>query len=54
MRAEGFATGGLVLREAGRHTEAHEAYERPLELYGRKGAVPAAERVRAELETRPG
>jgi class 3 adenylate cyclase/tetratricopeptide (TPR) repeat protein len=53
MRADAYATRGLVLREAGRHAEARAAYERALELYERKGAVPAAERVRADLAALP-
>jgi class 3 adenylate cyclase/tetratricopeptide (TPR) repeat protein len=53
FQAEAQAMRGLVLRDAGRHAEAREAYERALGLYERKGAVPAAERVRAELAALP-
>jgi class 3 adenylate cyclase/tetratricopeptide (TPR) repeat protein len=54
MRADAHVTRALVLRDAGRHAEARDAYERALRLYEHKGAVPAAEAVRAELATLPG
>ena len=48
-----YAIRGLVLNNAGRRTEARAAYEHALELYERKGAVPAAELVRADLAGLP-
>ncbi len=53
MRAETRETRGLVLRDAGRSVQARDAYAQALELYERKGAVPAAEHVRTELATLP-
>jgi Flp pilus assembly protein TadD len=53
IRAETRETRGLVLRDADRYAEARNAYAQALELYQRKGAVPAAEHVRAELALLP-
>jgi len=50
-QAETAAVRGLVLRAAGRAEEARAAFEDALARYERKGAVPAARRMREELET---
>ena len=51
FQAETGAVRGLVLRAAGRTEEARAAFEDSLARYERKGAIPAARRVREELET---
>jgi len=51
--AETHRTRGTVLAAAGRADEARAAFDRAIELYDRKGAVPAAERVRAERASLP-
>ena len=51
FRAETSAVRGIVLRAAGRTEEARAAFERALDMYERKGALPAARRVRDELAT---
>jgi tetratricopeptide (TPR) repeat protein len=54
MRADAFAIRGLVLRRAGRPAEARAAFERAIDLFEQKGAVPASELVRADLAALPG
>src|SRR5262245_14002498 len=53
MRAETHENRALVLRDAGHAAEARNAYMQALELYERKGAVPAVAYVRAELPSLP-
>jgi hypothetical protein len=53
MQADAYAIRGLVLGRAGRHAEARAAFERAIELFEAKGAVPAAELVRADLAALP-
>jgi tetratricopeptide (TPR) repeat protein len=50
-RAEGHEVHGMVLAAAGRADEARAAFDEALELFERKGVVPAIARVRERLAT---